>query len=619
MNLKRKNMTKKILFPLIVGIAMMFTGCGGGGGGGNTNHTPTASNQSIVIESEESKSITLNGNDIDGDTLRYRVSTNPTHGTLSGTAPNLTYTADVGYHGTDSFQFVINDGQVDSTAATVSISITAPAQKVTISGTITYDLVPVQSDGSGLDYSNTHAAPAKWITIQAVDNSNHLIDSTTTDADGKYTLTQIPESTNVKIYILAEMKKSGTPGWNVKVVDNTNSSALYVVSGSLLSSGTTDSTRNYRLSSGWTGTSYSSSRLAAPFAILNDIYAAMQTLLDVESDTVFPDLVVNWSTENTPSSGDKAEGKIGTSHYTDGNLYILGDADNDTDEYDDHVITHEWGHYYEDKFSRSDSIGGSHGGGDRLDIRVAFGEGWGNAFSAISLNDPVYFDTYDDKQEDGWFMDMESGTANPHGWYSEASIQNIIYDLWDNHNDNSDTLSLGFGPIHHAFIGAQKTTPAFTSIFSFITILKNENSGNSDAIDDIVSDESIAVITDIYGSENTGLAKYPYHDLTIGAPVEITTSTSYGTFNKLSNRQYVKFSIATSKPYIITVEKSSSSNDTDPDFVLYKTDTFSYVDRGNGTAVNKEEKSISLDAGNYLLDISEYNNVNTATFDVTVQ
>jgi hypothetical protein len=48
-------------------------------------------------------------------------------------------------------------------------------------------------------------------------------------------------------------------------------------------------------------------------------------------------------------------------YYTDGGLFIYGDEDLDTDEYDDHVL-HEWGHHYEDKFSRSDSIGGEHGG-----------------------------------------------------------------------------------------------------------------------------------------------------------------------------------------------------------------------------------------------------------------
>ena len=28
----------------------------------------------------------------------------------------------------------------------------------------------------------------------------------------------------------------------------------------------------------------------------------------------------------------------------------------DADEFDDHIIVHEWGHYFEDNFSRSDSV-----------------------------------------------------------------------------------------------------------------------------------------------------------------------------------------------------------------------------------------------------------------------
>ena len=42
---------------------------------------------------------------------------------LSGTAPDLTYTPDPDYHGPDSFTFVANDGTVDSAAATVSITV----------------------------------------------------------------------------------------------------------------------------------------------------------------------------------------------------------------------------------------------------------------------------------------------------------------------------------------------------------------------------------------------------------------------------------------------------------------------------------------------------------------
>ncbi len=50
------------------------------------------------------------------------------------------------------------------------------------------------------------------------------------------------------------------------------------------------------------------------------------------------------------------------------------------------------------QFSRADNIGGSHSLGEALDIRVAFGEGWGNAFSAIATDNPIYFDTYGDMQ-----------------------------------------------------------------------------------------------------------------------------------------------------------------------------------------------------------------------------
>src|SRR5207237_477173 len=49
----------------------------------------------------------------------------PSHGSLSGTAPNVTYTPAANYNGADSFTFKANDGAVDSAAATVSITVTA--------------------------------------------------------------------------------------------------------------------------------------------------------------------------------------------------------------------------------------------------------------------------------------------------------------------------------------------------------------------------------------------------------------------------------------------------------------------------------------------------------------
>jgi hypothetical protein len=60
-----------------------------------------------------------------GDVLSYILTSNPTNGTLSGTAPNLFYTPNAGYNGTDTFKFMINDGTVNSNEATVTITINA--------------------------------------------------------------------------------------------------------------------------------------------------------------------------------------------------------------------------------------------------------------------------------------------------------------------------------------------------------------------------------------------------------------------------------------------------------------------------------------------------------------
>jgi hypothetical protein len=78
--------------------------------------------QSVTANEDEEKAITLTVKDVDGDHLSYHV-TDPSHGTLSGTAPNLTYTPTLNYTGDDSFSFYVNDGTGDSNTAVVSITV----------------------------------------------------------------------------------------------------------------------------------------------------------------------------------------------------------------------------------------------------------------------------------------------------------------------------------------------------------------------------------------------------------------------------------------------------------------------------------------------------------------
>lgn len=89
------------------------------------NVTPTAIAQSLNAEIGQPLAITLTGSDPDipTQTLTFEVTSLPTHGTLSGNAPNLSYLPNPGYVGTDSFRFVVRDGQTVSQEATIEISV----------------------------------------------------------------------------------------------------------------------------------------------------------------------------------------------------------------------------------------------------------------------------------------------------------------------------------------------------------------------------------------------------------------------------------------------------------------------------------------------------------------
>ncbi|PYR56190.1 MAG: hypothetical protein DMF91_22500, partial [Acidobacteria bacterium] len=74
------------------------------------NDAPVASNQAVVTDEDTAKAITLGASDVEGSALTYTIGTGPTHGTLSGIAPALTYTPAANYNGPDNFTFRANDG-----------------------------------------------------------------------------------------------------------------------------------------------------------------------------------------------------------------------------------------------------------------------------------------------------------------------------------------------------------------------------------------------------------------------------------------------------------------------------------------------------------------------------
>ena len=88
---------------------------------------PTAQSQAVTTSEDTPVGITLTATSPQGLPLTYTVLSAPTQGTLSGSAPNLTYTPNTGYVGADSFTFRANDGTSNSNTATVSITIRGQA------------------------------------------------------------------------------------------------------------------------------------------------------------------------------------------------------------------------------------------------------------------------------------------------------------------------------------------------------------------------------------------------------------------------------------------------------------------------------------------------------------
>ncbi len=107
------------------------------------NSPPVANAQTVTAIVATPLAITLTGADYEASPLTFTVVTPPTQGVLTGTAPNLTYTANSLAMVSDSFTFKVNDGSADSAVATVTIGNTR-APTITSANNVTF--IPSQAN-----------------------------------------------------------------------------------------------------------------------------------------------------------------------------------------------------------------------------------------------------------------------------------------------------------------------------------------------------------------------------------------------------------------------------------------------------------------------------------------
>lgn len=88
-----------------------------------TNRPPIAESDSVAAIEDIPTPLVLGASDPDGNPLTFVITTQPAHGVLLGAGANRTYQATTDYFGSDSFQFKVNDGLLDSEIATITIDV----------------------------------------------------------------------------------------------------------------------------------------------------------------------------------------------------------------------------------------------------------------------------------------------------------------------------------------------------------------------------------------------------------------------------------------------------------------------------------------------------------------
>jgi len=92
-----------------------------------TNTAPVVSDLAAATPADVAELVALSGTDANGDSLSFRIVSQPAHGTVGLIGTQATYRAETGFGGTDTFTFAAWDGKTNSNLGTVTVSVGAPA------------------------------------------------------------------------------------------------------------------------------------------------------------------------------------------------------------------------------------------------------------------------------------------------------------------------------------------------------------------------------------------------------------------------------------------------------------------------------------------------------------
>ncbi|MGH9184931.1 MAG: Ig-like domain-containing protein, partial [Acidimicrobiales bacterium] len=155
------------------------------------NNPPVATDVQVSTFVDQPIAIELGGSDADGDAVTVTSASDPPHGALSGQLPSVTYQPEPGFAGTDSFEFVVDDGNGGTDVGTVTIVVgLVPSQLVAHPAVATLNPFRLTL-GLGATLTDASGTPLAGQPVRFVIGGQHLCTGVT-DGNGLAVCTSNP-------------------------------------------------------------------------------------------------------------------------------------------------------------------------------------------------------------------------------------------------------------------------------------------------------------------------------------------------------------------------------------------------------------------------------------------
>lgn len=505
-----------------------------------------------------------------------------------------------------------------------------PATFYTITGAAQYKRRKFTANGLGsIDATNF---PIRRAEVQVLNAAGTIVQCTETSATGTFSF-KIPD--DGAAYTVKVLSRSFNQYNKASVLTDPTNNTPYFISGTFAA----DSSKAIPT---LTAQATDADLKGAAFNILDQIYKAHNYLLNNTGGTFTVDKKIQayWSKGVNPVTYFGGDADSGVSFYIPGSnqLYILGGVNgditvSDTDHFDNSVIVHEFGHFIEDNYSKSDSPGGTHYGLYTIDPRLAWSEGFATYFSSQVLNDPVYKDTYGYNDTNGsagtgygYYYDMENNlneNNNPQDMPTAGSLGEggfrelaVSRSLWAS---THAPVSMPFSEFWSIYTGGFKSTLHFRELSLFL--MKQAAGAGTDISSLYDDDDKELDATRLhYGAQDNASTTYSSSQAlckwTIQAVQKNPISGSvYQKSNQYYSNDFFYYYHSGGNLNVILNYDLSSSTTADLDLYVYKdgyefgvgSDLLTYSNREKSVDNSTESVNLSAPAGYYMINVMYYN------------